>query len=129
MTMEVLDALRGYGIATVILAFIAIGFASSFIPDKYREAKTYVNCFVGLLGGIGGLVVFFLFNFISGWREHFAAKSVGEPGEYHGRHQTAARAIRTLGEMDVSTLGVVFGVLGVVLLGVAFISFKSLRKT
>ncbi len=129
MTMEELDMLRGYGIATLILAFIVIGIASNFIPDSARKAKGYVVGFAGLLGGMGGLVVFFLFNFIVGWEEYFAAKATGELVEYYGRHQATFRIIKTLGEMDVSSLGVVSGIVGVFLLASAFVSFKSLGKT
>lgn len=128
MTMEELDTLRGYGISVVILAFVAIGLASALIPDSARKAKSYIIGFTGLLGGMGGLIVFFLFNFIAGWEEYFASKASGEAVEYHGRHQAAARVIKTLGEMDVDTLGVIFGIVGVALLVVTFISFNSLRK-
>lgn len=129
MTMEQLDVLRGYGIAAVILAFFAIGLASNLIPPKLPKLKSIIIAAAGFLGGIGGLGVFFLFNFISGWDQYFASKASAEPVEYTGRHQTAAKIIKTLGEMDVSLLGIVFGLLGILLLAVAAIQVKSKLKT
>ncbi len=113
MTMEELDTIRGYGITLVVLAFVAIGFFSNFIPAKAKKLKAYAIGATGFFGGIGGLVIFFLFNFISGWDEYFAAKSTGNSVEYTGRHQVAAKVIKTLGEMEVSSVGIVFGVLGI----------------
>jgi hypothetical protein len=129
MTMDELDTLRGYGIASVILAFVGIGLSSLCVPDKWLKVKCYINGFAALLGGIGGMIVFCLFSFVPGWQAYFAEKAPAEPVEYQGRHQAAARVIRFLGEMDISTLGILFGILGMVLLAVAFTNFKSLRKS
>ena len=129
MTMSFLDSLRGYGIGAVILAFSLIGVASTFIPENYAKLRAYLTGFAGVLGGIGSIGVFFLFTFNTGWEEYFDSKTTGQPVEYRGRHQGAAAVIRVLGEMEVSTLGIVFGIVGVVFLWVAFISFRSLIKT
>ena len=99
------------------------------LRERFKKTDLFVNGFAGLLGGLGGLVVFFLFNFISGWDEYFATISSGDAVEYHGRHQLAAKVIETLGEMDVSVIGVIFGIIGLILMGLAVVSFSSLRKT
>jgi hypothetical protein len=126
MTLEELDVLRGYSIASVILAGLAIG-ASALIPlPKIQRAMKLTASFVG---GLAGLLIFFLLSFIDGWDEYFAAKAAGRvTPEYRGRHQGAAVVIRTLGEMDVSALGVVFGVIGLVFLAVACVQIRALRK-
>ena len=126
MILEQLDTLRGYAIASIILALAAIG-ASALIPvaKVQRVARTAA----GLVGGLAGLSVFFLFTFIRGWDEYFAAKAVGRvTPDYRGRHQAAARVILTLGEMDLSAIGLVFGAVGLVLLAVAYVQIRALRK-
>lgn len=131
MTFEQLDVLRGYSIAAVILSIVAIGAASILLPVSSLKARCLVRLLAGLVGGVAAVTIFFLFNFISGWNEYFASKSTGagpEAIEYHGRHQAAARVIRTLGEMDVSTLGVVFGLVGMFFIAVAYVNFRALRK-
>jgi hypothetical protein len=75
------------------------------------------------------MIVFCLFSLVPGSQAYFSAKAPEEPVEYQGRHQAAARVIRYLGEMDISTLGILFGILGVVLLLVGFANFQSLRKS
>ena len=126
MTMEELDTIRGYAIATVILAFIAVGLIANLHSPRLEKAKAYINGVTGLLGGIAGLGVFFLFHFITGWDEYFASQTTGSVTEYRGRHQSAARVIRSLGEMNTSTLGIVFGIVGLILLIFAFVNFRSL---
>lgn len=129
MTLEQLDVLRGYSIAATILALIAFGLSFSLIPAQATRIQRLVRSVAGLVGGLASLTVFFLFNFIAGWDEYFAAKSaVRVTTEYQGRHQASARVIRALGEMDASALGVVFGIAGVVLLVVAYANLRGVRK-
>jgi len=126
MTIEQLDALRGYCIAAIILAVLAIGVAALI---QSATIQRLVRATAAAIGGLAGLVVFVMFNFISGWDEYFAAKAAGDvASDYSGRRQAAARVIRTLGEMEVSTLGLVFGAVSLVLLVVAYTQFRALRK-
>jgi hypothetical protein len=126
MTLEQLDMLRGYSIAAVILAGLAIG-ACAFIPSaKIQRALRLAASFVG---GLAGFVIFFLFSFIDGWDEYFATKAAGRATpEYRGPHQAAAVVIRTLGDMDVFVLGLVFGVIGLVFLAVTYVQIRALHK-
>ncbi len=126
MTLEQLDALRGYCIAAIILAVLAIGVTALIQSAKIQRL---VRAAAAAIGGLAGLAVFVLFTFISGWDEYFAAKAASDvASEYRGRRQAAARVIRTVGEMEVSTLGFVFGAVGLALLAVAYIQFRALRK-
>lgn len=126
MTFEQLDTLRRYCIAAIILAVLAIGVTALIQSAKIQRP---VRAAAAAIGGLAGLAVFVLFTFVNGWDEYFAAKAAGDvASEYRGRRQAAARVIRTLGEMEVSTLGLVFGAVGLALLAVAYIQFRALRK-
>lgn len=127
MSMETLDALRGWAIATLIITLVVLGLSRHVSKTKYK-VKLVVSGVAGIIGGVSGLVVFFLFNFIKGWDEYFATKASGEHVEYEGRHQLAAAVIKTLGEMEVSSVGVIFGVVGLILFGVGVVCFLQLRK-
>jgi hypothetical protein len=127
MTLEQLDAVRGYAIAAIILAVVALG-ASALIPAA--RIQQWARTGAALVGGVAALSVFFLFTFIGGWDEYLAAKAAGRINpEYHGRHQAAALMIRTLGEMEVSALGLLFGALGLVLLAVALVQIRAMRTS
>jgi len=127
MSLDQLDALFSDSIAVIMLSLLAIGVAQSL---KLRQAH-WVRVMAGVMGGVAALSVFFLFNFISGWNEYFTAKSteIASPtNEYRSKHQGAASLIRMFGELDPSTLGLVFGVVGIVLFAFAFKSYRALRK-
>jgi hypothetical protein len=129
VTFEQLDILRGYCLAAIILSIVTIGLSFSLIPGRTAGIRQYVRGGAGLIGGFACLAVFFLFSFITGWEEYFATKTVVQSAiDYRGRHQAAARVIRTLGEMDISLLGIVFGITGILLLVVAYINFRGFRK-
>jgi hypothetical protein len=129
VTFEQLDTLRGYCIAAIILSIVAIGLSFSLIPGRAAWAQRLVRVGAGFIGGFASLAVFFLFSFITGWEEYFATNSaVRNTIEYRGRHQSVARVILTLGEMDVSVLGVVFGITGIFLLVVGYIYLRGIRK-
>lgn len=128
MTFVQLDAIRGYAISAIIVSVAALGVVVTFLPAPAIKARRFACAVAGLIGGLAGLIVFFLFTFVEGWNDYFAARGQSNAEQYYGRHQAAARVIRTLGEMDVSALGVVFGLVGVVLLYVAFANAKSLQR-
>ena len=127
MSLDLLDALFSDSIAVIMLAMLAIGVAQSL---KFRKAH-WVRIIAGVIGGVAALSVFFLFNFITGWNEYFAAKSteiVSPTNEYRGKHQGAASLIRMFGELDPATLGLVFGVVGLAFFAFAFKSYRELRR-
>ncbi len=117
MTLYQLDIVRGYAIAVVILSLVAIG-ASTALPRRVGRVISTVG---KIAGGSAGLTLFAILNFVAGWDEYFAAKAAGVPVvDYHGRHAAAARIIGSLGELNASALGIVFGLLGLTLIVAAF---------
>ncbi len=125
MTLEQLDVLRGYAIATVILSLVGMGIAS-VLPSRVATVTRIVAQFVG---GIAGLALFAILNCVAGWDEYFLAKSSGESlGNYSGRHGTAARIVQGLGELNASALGIVFGLLGLALVVIAVRTIAATRR-
>ncbi|MCL2012613.1 MAG: hypothetical protein FWG75_07505 [Cystobacterineae bacterium] len=124
LTLEQLDGLRGYLIAGVLLSCVIVGLC----PKGTSTAARLSRIIAQIVGGIAGLSLFGMLSFIAGWDEYFAAKAAGAPSfEYHGPHVAAARLIQTLGEMHASALGIVFGLLGLVLLCAAFLEWFHKR--
>ncbi|MDR1848763.1 MAG: hypothetical protein LBQ75_01855 [Zoogloeaceae bacterium] len=120
ITLDLLDALRGYLIACVLLSLAIVGVCSHGTNNAARTARITAQ----ITGGIAGLSLFGLFTFVDGWDEYFATQTTDVPSsEYHGHRFIAAYVIRTLGEMYVSNLGIVFGLLGLVLLCAAFVEW------
>ena len=115
MTLHQLDIVRGYAIAVVILSLVAIG-ASTILP---RRTGRVISTVGKIAGGCAGLTLFAILNFVAGWDEYFNAKGAGVV-DYHGRHAAAARIIGSLGELNASALGIVFGLLGLTLIVSAF---------
>ena len=117
-TLDHLNALRGYLIIGVLLSLAIAGACSAITSTAARTVRIIAYA----SGGIAGLSLFGILTFVAGWDEYFAAKATGAPSsEYHGRHVVAAHVIRTIGEMHVSDLGIVFGLLGLVLLCIAVV--------
>ncbi|MDB4444903.1 hypothetical protein N9156_01090 [Akkermansiaceae bacterium] len=133
MTMDELDALRGYGISAVLIGLVMVGAGFRFLPETALKAKAWLVGSGGLVGAVGGLSVFFLLSFISGWEEYFDEQSLRESSdqspEYTGRHRKAAKVIRVLGDMEVSTLGIVFGVLGLYCFILCVLAIRTYRKS
>ncbi len=125
MAMELLDLYRGYAISAIILAFIGVGISSSYIPDKFSKIKRSFTFISGIIGGLSGFFLFFILNFISGWDEYFDSKGSADSTDYSGRHQAAASVIKTLGDMNASSLGIFFGVIGVFLFFIAYSAVKN----
>lgn len=126
MTLEQLDVVRGWSIAAVILSFVVIGVSSKVAS----RAAQLVRIAAQIVGGLAALTLFFILNFVAGWDEYFAAKSADLPiSEYHGRHQTAARVIESLGELDASSLGIVFGLVGLAFIVATVLNIRGLRRS
>lgn len=129
MSMGLLDVLRSTGITIMLLSVVVIGAASSLFPAKFKKVKTLIVAAAGILGGLSGLGLFYLFNFIPSWHEYLDAQTIEHTADYSGRHQMAATLIKTLGESGSSTIGVVFGILGIGLLIAGVVNIKSAIKT
>jgi len=112
VTLEQVDLLRGYLIAGVLLSLGIFGACSKGTSAAARRSRILTQ----FIGGIVSLSLFGILSFVAGWDEYFAAKATDASSwDYHGRHVVAARVIRTLGEMHVSGLGILFGLLGLFL--------------
>lgn len=98
MTFDQFDAIRGYVVSAVIVSVAALGVAVTFFPEPAIKARRFICAVSGLIGGLAGRIVFFLFTFVEGWSDYFAAKGQSNAEQYYGRHQAAARVIRTLGK-------------------------------
>ena len=122
MTFAELDAIRGYGIALILVGLALYGVALKARSVKHPRLIAWLPVIPPLLVCVGGLAVFVVLDFFHGWEEYWAAVRpvAGKPVEYHGPHIMAARVIRTLGEMDASSLGIVCGAVGL-LFGAVFI--------
>ncbi len=125
MTLDQLDVLRGYAIAILLVSFVAIGVASKLSSRAARVAVIAAQ----IIGGCAGLTLFFILNFVSGWDEYLSAKAANLPAaEYQGRRGGATRVIKSLGELEASGLGIVFGLVGLTLVVAAIMSICAGRR-
>ena len=74
--------------------------------------RNILNFTLNFIGAGASFSIFLMFTFISGWDQYFESLKQGESIEHGGRHQIAAKVITTLGEMQVSSIGIVFGIIG-----------------
>ena len=117
MDMELLDLYRGYAIGVLLIMLVVVGLSEK-LSIRYKGIFQIIG---GIIGGMSGLFLFFILNFISGWDVYFDTKSVGENAEYSGRHQVAGKVVETLGQLNVDALGILFGLLGLTLF---YMSYK-----
>lgn len=123
--MELLDTLRSTSIAILLISVAVMGIASNFIPAKLKKVKTSIMGTAGTLGGMCGLGLFYLFDFVPDWREYAGTITVENATDYSGRHQVAAYFIKFFGESGASMIGVVFGIVGIGLLVTGIVNIKS----
>ena len=112
MTFEELNPIRGWLIAIIIIVIPSLVILNTIIKDKFKSKLNILNFTLNFIGAGASFSIFLMFTFISGWDQYFESLKQGESIEHGGRHQIAAKVITTLGEMQVSSIGIVFGIIG-----------------
>lgn len=118
--MELLDTIRGYGISVVIIALVIMGLLS----HSRTKFSRYVSIFASIAGSAGSFSVAMVLLIVPGWDEFFSTRQQNASADYEGRHQLAARIIKSIGAMDVSFIGIIFLILGLLF---SIFAFKTLK--